>query len=79
MPQQRYGMMTLNYSDIFFGFNFDEDEVCTHFVKDHLLLYVYDGELTLVYGNDTKVVTNLAGFIPSTSDTMKRSTATTWK
>ena len=61
MPQQRYGMMTLNYSDIFFGFNFDEDEVCTHFVKDHLLLYVYDGELTLVYGNDTKVVTKGQG------------------
>lgn len=57
MAQQRYGMMTLNYSDIFFGFNFDKDEVCAHFVKDHLLLYVYDGELTLVYGNDTKVVT----------------------
>ena len=57
MAQQRYGMMTINYSDIFFGFNFAEDVVCAHFVKDHLLLYVYDGELTLVYGNDTRVVT----------------------
>ena len=56
MPQQRYGMMTINYSNIFFGFNFAEDEVCAHFVKDHLLLYVYDGELTLEYGSDTRVV-----------------------
>ena len=56
MAQSRYGMMTINYSDIFFGFHFAEDEVCAHFVKDHLLLYVYDGELTLVYGNDTRVV-----------------------
>lgn len=57
MERSRYGMMTINYSDIFFGFSFAEDEVCAHFVKDHLLLYVYGGELTLEYGNDTRVVT----------------------
>lgn len=56
MAQHRYGMMTINYSDVFFGFHFSEGEVCAHFVKDHMLVYVYDGELTLMDGDDTRTV-----------------------
>ena len=48
--------MTVNYSDIFFGFNFAEGEECAHFVKDHMLVYVYDGELTLIDGKETRTV-----------------------
>lgn len=48
--------MTVNYSDIFFCFCFAEGEMCSHFVKDHMLVYVYDGELTLKDGEKTTVV-----------------------
>lgn len=50
------GMMTINYSDIFFGFEFAEGRECAHLCKDHLLVYVYEGELTLIDGKDEEKV-----------------------
>lgn len=50
------GMMTINYSDIFFGFEFAEGRECAHLCKDHLLVYVYGGELTLIDGKDEEKV-----------------------
>ena len=37
--------LLLNYSDVFFSFHFKDEELCTHVVSDHTLVYIYFGEL----------------------------------
>ena len=56
VQKKKLGTMTINYSDVFFGFEFAEREVCAHFVKDHMLVYVYNGELTLMDGKETETL-----------------------
>ncbi|MDR0573354.1 MAG: AraC family transcriptional regulator [Tannerella sp.] len=50
MKQSKSESLALNYSDVFVGFNFKDGETYMHMVKDHMLVYVYSGELLIVEG-----------------------------
>ncbi len=56
MGQSKPGSLMLNYSDVFFGFHFNEMETCVHMAKDHMLVYVYSGELLLEEGKNSDTV-----------------------
>ena len=43
----------INYSDTLFVYKFHEGEIRCHAVTDHTLVYVYSGEMTIVYKNKT--------------------------
>lgn len=43
----------INYSDTLFVYKFHEGEIRRHAVTDHTLVYVYSGEMTIVYKNKT--------------------------
>ncbi len=47
MGQSKLGSLAFNYSDVFFGYDFNEGTTCVHMVKDHMLVYVYSGELLI--------------------------------
>jgi len=47
---------TLNYSDVFLGFPLEKGEPLFCMVRDHLLVYVYHGELEIRQGNETVTV-----------------------
>ena len=48
--------ITFNYSDVFFSYYFNDEQICRHMVKNHTLAYVYSGELLLMEGKTkTKV------------------------
>ncbi|MFV0482818.1 MAG: helix-turn-helix transcriptional regulator [Bacteroidales bacterium] len=44
--------LSFNYSDVFLSFHFDEDQTCSHMVKNHTLVYIYSGELELHNGDE---------------------------
>lgn len=45
MEFERDESLTFSYSDVFFSYLFNNDRKCTPMVKDHMLVYVYSGEL----------------------------------
>lgn len=50
MVHSKLGSLTFNYSDVFFSYYFNNDQTCAHMVKDHMLVYVYSGELLVTDG-----------------------------
>lgn len=55
MEQCKLGSLAFNYSDVFCSFQFNDGETCVHMVKDHMLTYVYSGEL-LVEEGERKII-----------------------
>ncbi len=53
MAQPQSGSLIFNYSDVFFSFHFNDGETCVHMVKDHMLVYVYSGELFIEDGKNS--------------------------
>ncbi|MCD7932208.1 MAG: AraC family transcriptional regulator [Tannerellaceae bacterium] len=43
------------YGDVFFGCYFNNDESCTKMMKDHTLIYLYSGEIT-IYEDDKATI-----------------------
>jgi len=39
--------LTFSYSDVFFSYYFDDDKSCAPMVKNHMLMYIYSGELVV--------------------------------
>ncbi|WP_165043706.1 helix-turn-helix domain-containing protein [Dysgonomonas sp. ZJ709] len=37
--------LTFSYSDVFFSYYFNDNRTCTSMVKNHMLVYIYSGEL----------------------------------
>lgn len=45
MEFERSESLTFNYSNVFFSYYFDNERSCTPMVKNHMLIYVYSGEI----------------------------------
>ena len=56
MVQTEKGTLRLNYSNVFLCFHFNSRQTCQHIVKDHMLVYVYSGELLIESGTNKEVV-----------------------
>jgi len=48
--------LRFSYHDIFFSYYFNNEISCMQMIKDHMLVYVYSGEIILVEGNVKTVV-----------------------
>ena len=48
--------LRFNYHDVFFSYYFNNEVSCTQMVHDHMLAYVYSGEMILEEGELKKVV-----------------------
>lgn len=44
--------LKFSYSNIFFSYYFNNERICSSMVKDHMLAFVYSGELALEEGKD---------------------------
>ena len=47
MTFERSESLIFNYYDIFFSYYFNNERSCTQMIHDHMLVYVYSGELIL--------------------------------
>lgn len=47
MEFKRDESLTFSYSDIFFSYYFNDDRSCTPMVKEHMLVYIYSGEMVI--------------------------------
>jgi len=56
MVLERSESLRFNYYDIFFSYYFNNEISCVQMIKDHMLVYVYSGELILEEGNIKTVV-----------------------
>jgi AraC family transcriptional regulator, exoenzyme S synthesis regulatory protein ExsA len=56
MNFERSESLRFNYYDIFFSYYFNNERSCTQMITDHMLAYVYSGELILEEGNEKIVV-----------------------
>jgi AraC family transcriptional regulator, exoenzyme S synthesis regulatory protein ExsA len=57
MTFERSESLRFNYYDIFFSYYFNNERSCTQMIHDHMLVYVYSGEMVLEEGGK-KVVVN---------------------
>lgn len=48
--------LRFNYNDIFFSYYFNNERSCTQMIHDHMLVYVYSGELILEEGGKKIIV-----------------------
>ncbi len=56
MQFERTESLKFNYSDIFFSFYLNNEKVCHKMIENHMLVYVYAGELLVDEGNSqTKI------------------------
>lgn len=53
---ERSESLRFNYHDIFFSYYFNNEISCSKMILDHMLVYVYSGELILFEDNKTIVV-----------------------
>ncbi len=51
MTSERSESLRFNYHDIFFSYYFNNERSCMQMIKDHMLVYVYSGEIILEEGN----------------------------
>ena len=56
MNFERSESLRFNYYDIFFSYYFNNERSCTQMITDHMLVYVYSGELILEEANEKTVV-----------------------
>ncbi|PXV57148.1 AraC-like DNA-binding protein [Dysgonomonas alginatilytica] len=56
MEFQRNESLTFSYSDIFFTYLFDNDRSCASMVKNHVLVYIYSGELIVEQKNRKTII-----------------------
>ena len=56
MTFERSESMRFNYYDIFFSFYFNNERSCTQMIHDHMLVYVYSGEIVLEADNKKTIV-----------------------
>ncbi|HCO66278.1 MAG TPA: AraC family transcriptional regulator [Dysgonomonas sp.] len=56
MEFDRIDELTFNYSDIFFSYYFNRECSCTPMVKDHMLIYIYSGEVLARQGDKENVI-----------------------
>ena len=56
MNFERSESLRFNYFDIFFSYYFNNERSCTQMITDHMLAFVYSGELILEEGNEKTVV-----------------------
>jgi len=56
MNFERSESLRFNYYDIFFSYYFNNERSCTQMITDHMLVYVYSGELILEEANEKIVV-----------------------
>ena len=47
MTFERSESLRFNYQDIFFSYYFNNERSCTQMIHDHMLVYVYSGEIAL--------------------------------
>jgi len=53
---ERSESLRFNYHDIFFSYYFNNERSCTQMIHDHMLVYVYSGEIILNEANKQIVV-----------------------
>jgi len=64
MTNERSESLRFNYYDIFFSYYFKNETACTKMVHDHMLVYIYSGQLILEEaGNETVVNKNQCVFL----------------
>lgn len=56
MTFERSESLRFNYQDIFFSYYFNNERSCSQMVHDHMLAYVYSGEMILEENNTKTVV-----------------------
>lgn len=56
MTFERSESLRFNYHDIFFSYYFNNERSCTQMIHDHMLVYVYSGEIVLDEGNKQFIV-----------------------
>ena len=56
MTFERSESLRFNYYDIFFSYYFNNERSCTQMIHDHMLVYVYSGELILGEGGKRIIV-----------------------
>jgi len=56
MDFERSESLRFNYHDVFFSYYFNNERSCTQMITDHMMAYVYSGELILEEGDKTTVV-----------------------
>ena len=56
MNFERSESLRFNYYDIFFSYYFNNERSCTQMITDHMMAYVYSGELILEEANQKTVV-----------------------
>ncbi len=56
MDFDRSESLRFNYSDIFFSYYFNNERSCAKMIKEHMLVYVYSGEIILEEGGQNVVV-----------------------
>jgi len=56
MNFERSESLRFNYYDIFFSYYFNNERSCTQMITDHMMAYVYSGELILEEENQKTVV-----------------------
>lgn len=57
MSFERSESLRFNYHDIFFSYYFNNERSCQKMIIDHMLVYVYSGEIILEEGNKKIVIT----------------------
>lgn len=56
MTQVKTKSLELNYSNVLFCFHFNERQPCQHRVTDHMLAYLYSGELLIESGEKRQAI-----------------------
>lgn len=50
------GLITVNYSDIFFSYYFSKESKCNRMIRDHYLIYIFSGEYHIEYKGKRTVI-----------------------
>ncbi len=56
MEFERSESLRFNYHNIFFSYYFNNERSCTQMIHDHMLVYVYSGELVVEENNQRKEI-----------------------
>ncbi|MDP4183831.1 MAG: AraC family transcriptional regulator [Bacteroidota bacterium] len=54
MSSEKKEALIFHYDDIFFSYYFNDERICRQMIKEHMLVYVYSGEILLE--EDNKVI-----------------------